>query len=316
VGPERPNNCDNEGPSRDVDLLAEAQHNVIDRARLRSLGLSRSNIDYRVRTKRLYRKYPGIFAVGRPDLRLEGEFLAAVLACGPSAVLSHRSAARLWNLSRGGTYRVDVTAPRSVKPKPGIRLHRPLSLDAVDTTIVDGIPVTSVAQTLLDLAAPTSRIDVGKLLHEAEVQQVLDMREVWSVLARNPGAPGARALDWASREEVPFTRSGLEVAALELCREYEIPTPQVNQWVWAGDELTEVDFIWPDARLVVEVDGSRYHSTRWRRRRDAAKTAKLRAAGYTVHRVTDVQIAGAPGAVAALILDELFRSTRGPRASQ
>jgi hypothetical protein len=114
---------------------------------------------------------------------------------------------------------------------------------------------------------------------------------------------------------VPFTRSGLEVAGLALCRDFGIPTPKVNEWVWAGDELLEVDFFWSDARLVVEVDGGRYHSTRWRRRQDAAKTAKLRATGYIVLRFTDVEIAGAPGAVAALILDELFRPAMGPRTT-
>jgi hypothetical protein len=296
----------------DGRILAAARHSVVTTDDLLGLGLTHSDIGYRVEIGRLHRRYKGVFAVGRPDLRIEGTFLAAVLGCGPRALLSHASAARLWNLRRGGTTRIDVTAPRSIKPKPGIRLHRPLSLDALDTTVLEGIPVTSVAQTLLDLAAPACRVDVGRLLHEASVQQVLDMNEVWRVLARNPGAPGARRLDWASREEVPFTRSGLEVAALSLCTEFGIRPPKVNRHVWAGDDLLEVDFLWPDAGLVVEADGGRYHSTRWRRRQDAAKTAKLRAAGYTVHRVTDVEIAGAPAAVAILILDELFRPAAGP----
>jgi very-short-patch-repair endonuclease len=241
--------------------------------------------------------------VGRPDLRLEGEFLAAVLACGPSAVLSHRSAARHWGLRGGGTHRIDVTAPRSVRPKPGVRIHRPLlPLDVIDKTDRDGVPVTSVARTLLDCADPRARVEVGRLLHEASVVEVLDMHEVWNVLARCPSAPGAQALERASREELPpFTRSGLERAVVRLLRDAGLPKPRVNAHVRALDELLEVDFLWPDLGVVVEADGSRYHSTRWRRRKDAEKTARLRAAGYAVVRVTDVEVAGTPEAVVARI---------------
>ena len=120
-----------------------------------------------------------------------------------------RAQVRLLN---GGTYRIEVIAPRSVNRKDDIRLHRPTFLDARDTTEVDGIPITTVARTLLDCADPALRIDIGDLLHQAGVQHVLDMREIWGVLARNPGHRGARRLDWAAREEHPFVRSGLERA--------------------------------------------------------------------------------------------------------
>jgi hypothetical protein len=284
-------------------------HGVIDRAALRGLGLSRSDVEYRIRAGRLHRRYPGVFAVGRPDLPLDGEFLAAVLSCGPQAKLSNLSALRKYCLRGGGTFRIDVTAPRSIKPKKGIRLHRPLSLDALDTTIVDGIPITTVAQTLLDVAAPKYRLNVGKLLHEAAVQELLDMRAIWKVLARQPNHPGARRLDWASRQEVPFTRSGLEDAALAVFASFSLPQPETNTWVSDGEKLVEVDFVWRDAGVIVEVDGARYHSTRWRRRQDADKTAALRAQGWTVHRFTDTQIAGTPTHVAQTVLT----SITGPR---
>jgi hypothetical protein len=316
VGPDRPNNHDTEGPCRDADLLSAATHGVIERERLRSLGLSRSDIAYRVGTGRLHRKYPGVFAVGRPDLPLDGLFLAGVLACGSRAKLGFLSALRKYELRRGGTHKIDVIAPRSIKPKPGIRLHRPLSLDALDTTVVDGIPITTIAQTLLDVAAPAYRMNMSKLLHEAAVQQVLDMRAIWSVLARNPNAPGARRLEWASREEVPFTRSDLEEAALALFRSFSVPEPETNEWVSDGDKLVEVDFLWRQLGLIVEVDGSRYHSTRWRRRQDAAKTTALQAQRWTVLRFSDVELAGTPERVAALILDALFPSNLGSRTSQ
>jgi hypothetical protein len=309
VGPGTTNNSQYEGPSLDFRILRAARHNVITTDELLALELSHSDIGYRLDIGRLHRKYKEVFAVGRPDLTLNGEFLAAVLACGPKATLSHMSALRKWGLRGGGTYRVDVTAPRSIKPKPGIRLHRPLSLDALATTEIDGIPITSVAQTLLDVAAPSYRLNVGKLLHEAEVQQLLDMRAVWNVLACNPRAPGARCLDRASREEVPFTRSELEDAALSLFRSFAVPEPETNEWVWDGEKLVEVDFLWRRFGLIVEVDGARYHSTRWRRRQDAAKTAALRAQGWTVIRFADVEINGTPAQVAATVLT----AVSGPR---
>jgi Protein of unknown function (DUF559) len=288
-------------------VLAHAVHAVISYRELRDLGLSGSGIDHRVRTGRLHRRYPEIFAVGRPDLSLDGEFLAAVRACGPRARLSLRSALRKYGLRGGGTFKIDVTAPRSIKPKPGIRLHRPLSLHDADLTELDGIPITTVARTLLDAADPALRIDMGRLIHEATVQGLLDARGCWEVLARHPNAPGARRLDRALREEHPLLRSGLERAALALFSDAGIPTPACNQWIWDGEKLVEVDFLWRRHRLIVEVDGTRYHATRWRRRRDAAKTTALRAQGWTVHRVTDIQLNGAPAHVAATTLGLLNR---------
>ena len=311
MGPERPNNHDARGPSRDGALLEAATHGVIDNVGLRALGLSRSDVEYRVRTNRLFRKYPNVFAIGRPDLTLDGVFLAAVLACGHEAKLCRCSALRKYELRRGGTYRIDVVAPRSIKPKKGIRLHRPLALDALDTTELDGIPITTVAQTLLDVAAPAYRINVAKLLHEAEVQQLLDMRAVWAVLARQPNHPGARRLDRASREEVPLTRSDLEDAALSLFRSFSVPQPETNVWVSDGETLVEVDCLWREFGLIVEIDSARYHGTRWRRRQDAAKTAALRAQGWNVLRFWDVEINGTPAQVAAAILAAMSR----PRAS-
>ena len=231
MGPETPNSSKYRSPSLDAPILRSARHNVITTDELRALGLSDPDISYRVEAQRLHRKHRKVYAAGRPDLTLDGVFLAAVLACGDEAKLCRFSALRKFELRRGGTYRIDVVAPRSIKPKKGIRLHRPLSLDALDTTIVDGIPITSVAQTLLDVAAPAYRLNIPKLLHEAAVQELLDMRAVWAVLARQPNHPGARTLDRASREEVPFTRGDFEEAALSLFRSFSGPQPETNVWV-------------------------------------------------------------------------------------
>ncbi|TML04574.1 MAG: DUF559 domain-containing protein [Actinobacteria bacterium] len=312
MGPENRNSSGSQGPGRDLDVLHAAKHNVITFDELRDLGLTADEIQYRVEVGRLHRKYTEVFAVGRPDLTLDGVFLAAVRACGPKAKLGHLSALREYELTRRGTYRIDVIAPRSIKPKNGIRLHRPRCLDVLDTTVVDGIPITSVAQTLLDVAVPSYRLNVGKLLHEAAVQELLDMRAIWAVLARQPNHPGARRLDRASREEVPFTRSELEEAALALFRSFSVPEPETNVYVSDGEKLVEVDCLWRDAGLIVEIDSARYHRTRWRRRQDAAKTAALRAQGWTVHRVSDVEVNGTPAHVAATVLAAIH----GPRQTE
>jgi predicted transcriptional regulator of viral defense system len=283
-------------------VLERARHNVITLDELRSLHLSDSAIARRVRAGRLHRKYAEVFAVGRPDLPLDGVFLAAVLACGPAARLGFLSATRKWDLRGGGTARIDVIAPRSIKPKKGIRLHRPLSLDAVETTELDGIPITTVAQTLLDVAAPAYRLNMGKLLHEAIVTELFDLNAIARVLARNPRAPGARRLAEALTEEVPFTRSDLEDATLALFRSHSVPNPDSNAWIWDGEKLVEVDFVWREFGLIVEVDGWRYHRSRWRRRQDAAKTAALEGQGWTVLRFSEFEVAGAPACLAATVL--------------
>jgi predicted transcriptional regulator of viral defense system len=312
VGPENVEYRRYRGPTQDFEVLEAARHHVITLDELRALGLSDSAVARRVRAGRLHRKFPEVFAVGRPDLPLDGVFLAAVLACGPEAKLGFLSALRKFDLRRGGTYRIDVIAPRSIKPKKGIRLHRPRSLDELETTELDGIPITTVAQTLLDVAAPVHGMNMGKLLHEAIVQQQFDLRAISAVLARNPTAPGARRLAEALTEEVPFTRSNLEDATLELFRSFSVPKPETNAWVWDGEKLVEVDFVWREFGLIVEVDGWRYHRSRWRRRQDAAKTEALEAQGWKVRRFSEFEISGTPAQVAATTLTAM----RGLRDSE
>jgi very-short-patch-repair endonuclease len=285
----------------DREVLARARHGVIEVSALREMGLSQVAITRRAQAGRLHRVHHGVFAVGRPDLSAEGRCLAAALACGPEARVFKRSGARLWELRGGGISKIDIIAPRSVRPQAGIRLHRPRSLDEVDFTEHLGIPITTVARTLLDCAAPGLGIDIGAMVNQAIVRQLLDAREVWDVLARHPTHRGARRLDRAMREEHPVTRSGLEDAMVALLRRAGLGGFRTNWHVWAGDELLEVDFFWRDAGVVVEVDSARYHASRWQQRKDAEKTAKLRAAGYLVLRVWDAEINRAPERVVAAI---------------
>jgi hypothetical protein len=150
---------------------------------------------------------------------------------------------------------------------------------------------------------------MGKLIHQALLAELFDLHAISRVLARNPAAPGARRLAEALREEVPFTRSDLEAATLALFRSHSVPAPETNAWISDGEKLVEVDFLWRDARLIVEVDGWRYHQSRWRRRQDAAKTAALEAQGWHVLRFSEFDIAGTPETVARTTLT----ATRGPR---
>ena len=159
---------------------------------------------------------PGVYAVGPPRLRPEGRRLAAVLACGPGAVLSHRSAAAHWGLLATDQTRVDVAAPRSRDGVPGIRLHRPRCLDDRDTTTHEGIPITTIARTLLDLAATVRPDRLERALAQAERLQLYDHRAITDVLERSNGHRGTGALARATAQEPKLTRSELEARFLAL----------------------------------------------------------------------------------------------------
>ena len=154
----------------------------------------------------------------------------------------------------------------------------------------DGIAVTSVARTLLDMS-PGQPVDrVARWMHEAGVQRVLDQREVWAVLDASPGASRAPVLEAALALEAVPTRSGAEAAYLAIWNGLELPRVRVNEWVWTGEKLEECDFVCRDLRVIIEIDGRRYHSSRYRRRKDAEKHARLRDAGWLVERFSDVAL--------------------------
>ncbi len=286
-----------DGPWPAAVALAARQHWAISTAQLRDVGLTERQIAPRVRTSALHRHHRGVYALGRPVLTFAGHCVAALLACGPGAAISHRSAARLWALMTSAGM-IHVSAPRSRAGHEGLRMHWPRSLPAEDLVVREGIAVTSLGRTLLDLAATTSVERLGGLIHEAGVQRALDAREIRRVLERHPQSRGHARLEAALALEVAPTRSGLERAYLVICEDHRLPRPRVNEHVSTERGLEEVDFHWPHARLVVEVDGGRYHSSAWRRRRDAEKTARLVRSGLTVRRFTELEIALAPRAVA------------------
>jgi hypothetical protein len=292
---------------RGIAALAARQHGVVAHRQLMRLGLSRSAIQHRLRAGRLHRVHRGIYAVGHARVSVHGRSMAAVLACGTGAVLSHRSAASHWGLRPSARPVSDVTAPgRSRRPRRGIALHLVRDLDPRDRDTEDGIPVTTVARTLLDLAEVVRLPDLERAVEAAERLRLFDLRAVEDTMARNRGRRGLRPLHQAleAYRPLPDTRLELERRFLDLCREVGLPPPSVNVML-AG---LEVDFAWQDARLVVEMDSRTYHMTRAAFERDRIRDASLQLAGYRVLRITHRRLRHERAAVARTIRSLLTTS--------
>jgi Transcriptional regulator, AbiEi antitoxin/Protein of unknown function (DUF559) len=273
-------------PPLDVRLaaLARRQHGVVSLAQLLRLDLSRKGIAERVRTGRLHRIHRGVYAVSPARLRTEGYWLAAVLACGPGAVLSHRSAASLWELRPSAAATIEVTVPSQSgrARRRGIRVHRTRRLSLEETVVRDQIPVTTVARTLLDLADVLPTQALKRAIDESEYRGRFDLTSLRAVVENNPGRRGAKVLALAKEPE-HLTRSDLEIDFLAFCRRHGLPRPAVGPTI-AG---YEVDFAWPDARLIVETDGGAAHRTRRAFETDRTRDRRTLRAGYRTIRLTD-----------------------------
>jgi hypothetical protein len=264
--------------------LAHRQHGVVAHRQLIALGLSASAIQRRVRARQLHPLYRGVYAVGHRVLSRDGQWMAAVLACGEGAVLSHRDAAALWAIRQSARPAIDVTAPRSREGHDGITLHKVRRLDPRDCTLVDNVPVTTVPRTLLDLAEVVSVRQLQRAFEQAERLELIDLRAVDELIERSPGRHGVKALKTVIEvlRPLPFTRSDFERDFLELCRELGLPEPAMNVWL-AGHE---VDCAWHDRRLVVELDSRTWHEARAAMERDRVRDADLLVAGYRTLRIT------------------------------
>ena len=229
--------------------------------------------------------------------------MAAVLACGSHAALSHRSAAALWGLRPTMRAAIDVTVPRRAGfSRPGVDVHRARRLDPADVTRVRGVPCTTVARTLLDLAEVLDGQALGRACEQAEVLRILDRRAVDRVLARADGRHGAPALRTVLAEVgCALTRSELEKRFLALCAAAGVPLPRVNAWLELDGGGLEVDFLWDVQRLIVETDGHRTHGTRRAFERDRRRDQRLTLAGWRVVRVTWRQLTLDPDDVARTI---------------
>jgi predicted transcriptional regulator of viral defense system len=203
-----------------MSLLACQQHGVVSAGQLRGLGLSSQAIYRRLQKQHLIRLHPGVYAVGHLALSPRWRDFAAVLACGPDALLSHRSAADLWGLRRTSSPRIEVTAPRGRRGPAGIAVHRSRVVHSEDRTAVNAIPVTSVARTLVDLADVLSLAALKRAINEAELLGLFDLAALERTLGRLPNRRGRGRLRHALNLYVPtaaFTRSEGEREFIRLC---------------------------------------------------------------------------------------------------
>ena len=264
--------------------LADRQHGVVSHGQLVELGLSRQAIHQRVRSGRLHVVYRGVYAVGRRRIDRRGWWKAATLAAGDGAVLSHTSAAALWGLIQS-RQSVEVTVPTRAgrKRRRGLTIHRTSSLPDHETTVRDGIPVTSLARTVLDLSTVFERRQLEKVLDEAAYLRLYDDITVSRVIEEHPKR-AARLRACIEEHVIGTTRAdeGLEERFFMLCRRYGLPDPLVHAPVGPY----EVDFVWPAARVIVETDDRASHLRAASFERDHRKTAYLQDLDYDVRRVT------------------------------
>jgi very-short-patch-repair endonuclease len=270
--------------------IAARQFGVISSAQLAACGLSHNRIGQRVKAGQLQRLWRGVYAFGHRKLTRQGHLIAAVLACGPNAVVSHLAAAVEWEVLAFGGSAIDVTVPgRGTRAKrPGIRLHCVRGLDPDEITLKDGIPITTPAKTLIDLNAVVSARLLERAFEQAQIRRLLPSGALEAAVGRANGRRTRilRALIARERRARTVTRSELEECFLALVRRAGLPEPEVNVRL-AG---YEVDFLWRSRRRVIEVDGHAYHSTRQATTRDRRKDDDLEAAGYRVTRFTADQI--------------------------
>jgi Transcriptional regulator, AbiEi antitoxin len=274
------------------------------------LGYSRAGVAGLVESGRLHRIHRGVYAVGHTDLSRKGECLAAVLAVGPGALLSYHSAGWLWGIWRGSPVPFHITAavPRHHPTPEGMVRHRARNLVDSDRTVVDGIPVTSVARTVLDLAWKLRADQLRRVLARAEELGLLDLAELAAVIERNRGHHGAKRLRYALAIYRPpaYTRSEFERRFVARLVDAGLPRPATG-WNEVGYEL---DLCWPDLRFGVELDAYETHGTRDAFERDHDRDLALALAGIETIRVSERQFRRAPNEIVARVATLLDRRTR------
>lgn len=297
--------------------LAGKQHGVVGRGQLLALGYSEDAIERACATGRLHRLYRGAYAVGHVSLSEHGRCLAAVITCGPGALLSGLSAAWLWGLLSPCPKVVDVTVSTRGHSRRGVRLHHAPAIIDADRAIREGIPVTAIPRTLLDIAASDRPTRLEQAIERSEQLRLFDLRAVEALFERTRGHRGQRRLRRAlmAYREPAFTRSGLEKRFLRLVREAGLPPPSVNTFV-AGFEL---DAYWPKERFAVELDTYDHHGSRAAFERDRKRQEDLKLAGIELVRITGTRISGEPDNVVSRLRtllaqrrQELHRSSPSP----
>jgi very-short-patch-repair endonuclease len=261
-------------------------------------GLTPKAVAHRIRAGRLHPLRRGVYAVGRPEVGRHGRWMAAVLSCGPTALLSHRSAAVLWGLTSPSLEaEIEVVVPRTaVRRRSGIRVHRRADLGPEHRREITGIPLTDPISTLVDLASCVVEWRVERAINEADRLDLVDPETLRATVPTLPPRPGMARLRRLLGLEA-LTDTGLERKFLGLVQAAGLPQPETQVWV----NGYRVDFYWPDLELVVEADGWRYHRTAGEQatdhRRDQAHTKD----GLTTLRFAESQIRYEPRRVTATL---------------
>lgn len=290
------------GDDKPIAALARRQHGVVERQQLLRLGFSEEAVDGRLRTGRLYRLHLGVYAFGHQIVSREGRWIAAVLASGPEAVLSHWSAAALWTIRPNSRTIIDVTTRHRSRSWGGIKRHVS-RVPEDERTVEEGIPVTSVPRTIFDLAATESADVVANLLREAEFRELRDRLTLSELIDRYPGRRGARkvrfALERLRDDPNGRKRSRLEERFSPFLRQHRLRLPRFNDWIVMGAKRYQVDCHWPGTGQIVELDGWQAHRTKTAFREDRTRDRILRVSGYNVTRLTWNQLDDEPEAIAA-----------------
>jgi very-short-patch-repair endonuclease len=286
---------------RVVARLAARQHGVVSRRQLLQLGVGAGALRRRVESGHLQPVHFGVYAVGHMAIVEEGRWMAAVLAAGPGAVLSHRTAGVLWGFVDSNPGPIHVTAKGCGRSREGLLFHRSDTLDPAQCASRRGIPLTTVARTLVDMAATVPHWELRRSFDEADHLELVRPQELANLCNRTRGRRGTgrlRALLRKRRGPLRETRSTLERRFLRFCRDHDIPMPAVNVMV-AG---YEVDCAWPAQGLVVELDGWAHHRGRSSFEGDRERDIRLQVAGQRAIRVTHRRLVDDPERLAGDLL--------------
>jgi predicted transcriptional regulator of viral defense system len=297
-----------------VGRIAGEQFGVVSREQLEGVGVTGEAAIKRAASGRLHRVHQGVYSLTPRVMTQRGMFIAAVLACGPGAILSHGSAAYLWGLVDEWNVPIDVTAPnRRGRCPDGVAAHRDGSLGAVDKTRVHSIPCTSLARTLLDYAGVAPEWELRRAVAQAEVLGVLDWDAMRSILRRGRRRRGVARLRLVVDSLHPHTkrtRGDLERFFLAMCISAELPQPEVNIWLDVpGGRPLQADFVWRDAGLIVEADSRGFHDTASAFEYDRKREQRFQAAAWRVSRCTWAQVEREPQRLAATIRSLLSQAS-------
>jgi hypothetical protein len=264
-----------------------AQHGVVARWQLLRRGLTPKQVRHLVDSRHLLPLYRGVYAIGHRKITREGRWMAAVLACGRGAVLSHRSAAEAHDLFWPRDIEVEVSRPRTFRPQDGLNCHRAV-LRADEVGEVSGIPVTSLFRTVLDLAATRPTREVELALHELQRREATDALSFDALLGRHPGHRGAAVVRTlrASKRPLSIPRNVFEEAFVAFIDEYGLPRPEINAPLALNERFYEIDALWRPQRLAAELDGRETHDTDDAYETDRERDRALLVASYRTTRIT------------------------------